>query len=143
MLKTEKIPINIQVLSLLFSRIFAFVYLKLSSRTYRQSSAVGHQPNKVYLLCQNFKKLTLMKKHWKLLSTDEEKVKQLQKALQVHPVFCHLLVQRGLLTYNAARQFFRPKWEDLHDPFLMKDMDIAVRRLADAIREKRKDFAIW
>lgn len=79
-----------------------------------------------------------MKKQWKLQPADPEKVAALQEALKVHPVFCQLLVQRGLLTYEAARQFFRPKWEDLHDPFLMKDMDKAVRRLADAIREKER-----
>jgi len=49
-----------------------------------------------------------------------------------------LLVQRGINTYEEARVFFRPKLSDLHDPFLMKDMDKAVERLSYAIKNNEK-----
>lgn len=50
------------------------------------------------------------------------------------PDFCTLLVQRGITTREAARSFFKPKWED-HDPFLMMDMDRAVERLDRALQQ--------
>ncbi|MFB9056689.1 single-stranded-DNA-specific exonuclease RecJ [Mariniflexile ostreae] len=65
---------------------------------------------------------------------DSEKVKLLQEALGVDAVIASLLVQRGIETYAEAKAFFRPKLEDLHDPFLMKDMDKAVVRIEKAIR---------
>src|SRR6218665_286301 len=72
---------------------------------------------------------------WNLLSTDETLVKSLRESLPIDPVFCQLLVQRGITTFDAARHFFRPSLDDLHDPFLMRDMDIAVQRLDQAIRQ--------
>lgn len=71
---------------------------------------------------------------WQISTIDEPLVRQLQKALQIDPVFCNLLVQRGITTLEAAQHFFRPKWEDLHDPFLMQDMDRAVGRLDQALK---------
>jgi len=62
-----------------------------------------------------------------------EKVKTLQKALQVDQTVASLLIQRGIETYEDAKTFFRPSLEDLHSPFLMKDMDKAVNRIEDAI----------
>ncbi|KGN98291.1 recombinase RecJ [Porphyromonas gingivicanis] len=53
----------------------------------------------------------------------------LSSVLRVPPVVGQLLVQRGVTTPEAAKQFFEPKLEDLHDPFLMKDMDKAVERI--------------
>lgn len=64
-----------------------------------------------------------------------EKVNQLAKELNVAPIIAKLLVQRGMETFEQARQFFRPSLEDLHDPYLMKDMDKAVNRLEKAIAE--------
>ncbi|PTM09070.1 MAG: single-stranded-DNA-specific exonuclease RecJ [Bacteroidetes bacterium] len=61
------------------------------------------------------------------------KVKLLQKVLQIDEVVAVLLLQRGIETYEAAKTFFRPSLSDLHDPFLMKDMDIAVSRIEAAI----------
>jgi single-stranded-DNA-specific exonuclease len=63
----------------------------------------------------------------------EEKVKLLAEALNVEEFVATLLVQRGIKTYEEARQFFRPTLEDLHNPFLMKDMDKAVERIELAI----------
>ena len=61
------------------------------------------------------------------------KVEELSKALQVDDLVATLLLQRGIDTYEVAKTFFRPSFEDLHDPFLMKDMDIAVARIEQAI----------
>ena len=63
-------------------------------------------------------------------------VKSLAKALSVPAVVAQLLVQRGITNFDAAKQFFRPDWHHLHDPFLMKDMDVAVARLQKAIENK-------
>ena len=62
-----------------------------------------------------------------------EKVKALAAELKVDELIATLLVQRGIETYEAARQFFRPNLDDLHDPYLMKDMDKAVNRIEAAI----------
>jgi single-stranded-DNA-specific exonuclease len=62
-----------------------------------------------------------------------EKVKALAAELNVAELIAMLLVQRGIETYEAARQFFRPSLSDLHNPYLMKDMDKAVARIETAI----------
>ncbi|MCW5519875.1 single-stranded-DNA-specific exonuclease RecJ [Aureitalea sp. L0-47] len=62
-----------------------------------------------------------------------EKVAKLSQALQVEPIIAMLLVQRGIETYEEAKAFFRPELTQLHDPFLMKDMDKAVARIERAI----------
>ncbi len=64
---------------------------------------------------------------------DSEKVKALSQALGVDGIIASLLVQRGVETFEEARKFFRPSLKDLHDPFLMKDMDQAVNRIERAI----------
>ena len=71
---------------------------------------------------------------WKLKSApDSKKVAELSKALSVATPIAKLLVQRGIETFDEAKYFFRPKLENLHDPFLMKDMDLAVTRVEEAI----------
>jgi len=71
---------------------------------------------------------------WNITPNPEpEKVKQLSEALNVDAFVAKLLVQRGITTYDEAREFFRPTLSDLHDPFLMKDMDKAVNRIETAI----------
>ncbi|GAA4968340.1 single-stranded-DNA-specific exonuclease RecJ [Algibacter aquimarinus] len=64
---------------------------------------------------------------------ETKKVEALQKALQVDTTVATLLLQRGIETYEDAKTFFRPSLNDLHNPFLMKDMDIAVSRIQEAI----------
>jgi single-stranded-DNA-specific exonuclease len=66
-------------------------------------------------------------------SVDEHKVQHLVDALAVDRSIAHLLVQRGIETFEEAKAFFRPKMEDLHNPFLMKDMDKAVERIERAL----------
>lgn len=71
---------------------------------------------------------------WNLLSKPEkEKVQQLQNELKIDEIIATLLVQRGIETYEQARSFFRPTLNDLHNPYLMKDMDKAVARIENAI----------
>ena len=64
---------------------------------------------------------------------DAVKVKQLSESLQVEETIASLLIQRGIETYEDAKQFFRPSLDDLHNPFLMKDMEQAVERIEAAI----------
>ena len=71
---------------------------------------------------------------WNIKSKPEkEKVQALQNALQVDEIIATLLVQRGIETFEQAKTFFRPTLEDLHNPYLMKDMDKAVSRIEKAI----------
>jgi len=71
---------------------------------------------------------------WNLKSKPEkEKVQALQNALQIDEIIATLLVQRGIETFEQAKTFFRPTLEDLHNPYLMKDMDKAVFRIEKAI----------
>jgi single-stranded-DNA-specific exonuclease len=69
---------------------------------------------------------------------DQNDIKHLSAALNVSMVIANLLAQRGIKTFNEAKTFFRPRLTDLHDPFLMKDMDKAVERLEIAIQKQEK-----
>ena len=62
-----------------------------------------------------------------------EASQQLAQELGISPILGKLLVERGITTAADARKFFRPQLPDLYDPFLMKDMDIAVERLNKAM----------
>ena len=79
-----------------------------------------------------------MQLRWKINEVDEEKVNALHGQLKVHPMLCRLLVQRGIETFEEAKHFFRPELSDLHDPFLMLDMDKAINRIAEAIANNEK-----
>ncbi len=72
--------------------------------------------------------------------TSEELVKrdELAQDLGISPSISSLLIQRNISTAEEARHFFRPNLRDLHDPFLMKDMDKAVERLNEAMGRKEK-----
>ncbi|HEY0090854.1 MAG TPA: single-stranded-DNA-specific exonuclease RecJ, partial [Flavobacterium sp.] len=73
---------------------------------------------------------------WKIKPCpDPGKTKKLSEALNVNECIAGLLVQRGIETYEQAKTFFRPTLEDLHDPYLMKDMDKAVARIELAISQ--------
>jgi single-stranded-DNA-specific exonuclease len=79
-----------------------------------------------------------MEKRWNLISADPVTVRNLQDALKIHPILCELLVQRGISDFDAAKQFFRPSLDHLHDPWLMKDMRKAVDRINEAIKGNQK-----
>ena len=75
-----------------------------------------------------------VEKIWKMREgADAENIRQLSSELGVDPVLAELLVQRNVRTFEQARSFFRPNLADLHDPFLMKDMDMAVERVRQAV----------
>lgn len=79
-----------------------------------------------------------MQKRWELTEYDVTEATELQEQLNIHPIFCQLLVQRGIYTFQQAKRFFRPQLSHLHDPFLMKDMERAVQRIGQAIIKKEK-----
>ena len=68
----------------------------------------------------------------------EKAAKELGEKLSISPILGQLLIQRGITTESAAKRFFRPQLADLINPFLMKDMDIAVDRLNDAMGRKER-----
>lgn len=69
---------------------------------------------------------------------EAEKSEALARELGINPILGKLLIQRGINTPSAAKKFFRPQLPDLHDPFLMKDMDLAVDRLNMAMGKKER-----
>ena len=75
--------------------------------------------------------------NWILNNTnDNEAVDTLSKELKISPILSSMLVKRQIRTYDQAKDFFRPNYESLHDPFLMKDMGRATNRLNKAIQDK-------
>ncbi|HBS86203.1 MAG: single-stranded-DNA-specific exonuclease RecJ [Bacteroidetes bacterium GWF2_38_335] len=80
-----------------------------------------------------------MEKNWIIKELgDRQIIQDLKSSLNVEEIVAQLLIQRGITTFDEARAFFRPQLEDLHDPFLMKDMDKAVTRLEAAIKYNEK-----
>ena len=69
---------------------------------------------------------------------EEQAAKELGEKLNMSPILTLLLIRRGITTESAAKRFFRPQLADLINPFLMKDMDIAVDRLNDAMGRKER-----
>jgi single-stranded-DNA-specific exonuclease len=79
-----------------------------------------------------------MEKRWRIKNVDEQKVFELADALKVNPLISRILVGRGIDNFSAARFYFRPEISQLHDPWLMKDMDPAVKRILRAVDMKEK-----
>lgn len=78
---------------------------------------------------------------WKIKHLDNQQTeikKRLASELNISPILAQLLVQRGIHTFEQARNYFRPDFANLHDPFLMADMEKAVARLTNAIQENEK-----
>lgn len=69
-------------------------------------------------------------------NSDQKIINQLSNELSIDTTLAALLVNRGIVSFDDAKFFFRPKLEHLHDPFLMMDMDIAVKRIDQAISNK-------
>ena len=67
-----------------------------------------------------------------------EAAKALSKETGISPILCNLLLERGITSAAEAKRFFRPQLNELHDPFMMKDMDIAVNRLNEAMGRKER-----
>lgn len=81
-----------------------------------------------------------MEKRWEIqVPANSQEVAQLAADLNnLHPILTSLLLQRGITSFDEAKHFFRPDLNDIHDPFLMKDMDKAVNRLQQAMDNEEK-----
>jgi single-stranded-DNA-specific exonuclease len=79
-----------------------------------------------------------MEKRWKIIQADPEKTKALYASLSINVALCQILVQRGIDTFEKAKNYFRPQISQLYDPFLMKDMDKAVERILSAFKKNEK-----
>jgi single-stranded-DNA-specific exonuclease len=79
-----------------------------------------------------------MDKRWKILKADLGKTAVLQESLKINTALCAILAERGFDSFEKARQYFRPQLSALHDPWLMKDMDKAIRRIFAAFEKKEK-----
>jgi single-stranded-DNA-specific exonuclease len=75
---------------------------------------------------------------WKYEAVDENEVTSLQNTLKINRGLCEVLIKRNIKTFEEAKNFFRPQWSHLHNPFLMKDMDKAVKRITTAMEKEEK-----
>lgn len=73
-----------------------------------------------------------------LTPENNEKKEKLANRLRIHPALCQLLIQRGVSSVEDAEKFFHPSLRDLHDPFLLPDMDKAIKRIERALGEKER-----
>ena len=81
----------------------------------------------------------LFKWNYKPPTSDEKRVaKELGEKLNINQILAYLLIRRGITTESGAKRFFHPQLADLNNPFLMKDMDVAVDRLNDAMGRKER-----
>ena len=79
-----------------------------------------------------------MEKRWKILSEKTEETLAMQESLKINKTLCKILVNRGFDTYEKAKNYFRPQLSHLHSPWLMKDMNKAVVRILEAIKNNEK-----
>lgn len=80
-----------------------------------------------------------MQKRWFIKEQPSEKeIEDLSTALKIHPSLAGVLIQRGITSFEEAHTFFRPNLTELHNPFLMKDMDRAVERIQRALKKGEK-----
>jgi single-stranded-DNA-specific exonuclease len=79
-----------------------------------------------------------MKKRWNILTGNASKENILHQSLKINTTLCKILVQRGIDDFIKAKDFFRPQLNNLHDPFLMKDMQKAVERIVTAFNLHEK-----
>lgn len=79
-----------------------------------------------------------MIKRWTIQKPNEQKVLSLRQSLNISRVLCSVLVGRGIENFEQAKDYFRPDILQLHDPWLMKDMDKAVARVFTAFEKKEK-----
>ncbi len=80
-----------------------------------------------------------MSKNWIIQTPPSNSIiEELKQTLCISDVLAQILAQKGIHTYDAAKDFFRPRLDQLHDPFLLKDMDRAVARIVQAIENKER-----
>lgn len=79
-----------------------------------------------------------MEKRWKILPCNDDNATELQKVLGISPSLCNILAQRGISSFDEAKNYFRPQLNMLHSPWLMKDMQKAVDRVMTSIANNEK-----
>ncbi len=92
-------------------------------------------------IAAEIRKIYIMQFKWNYqppTPSQEQSANELAEKLSISPVLAMLLIKRGITTESAAKRFFRPQLADLINPFLMKDMDLAVDRLNDAMGRKER-----
>ena len=77
-----------------------------------------------------------MNKKWQIYETNKEKVNELKEKYGINELLATILVNRNIVNEDEIRLFLKPTRNDFHDPFLIKDMDIAVERILKAIKNK-------
>lgn len=70
--------------------------------------------------------------------TSQSAIEKLGKEINVNPTLANMLINRGVESFEQAKDYFRPSLSQLHDPFLMKDMDAAVNRIEKAVKNQEK-----
>ena len=83
-----------------------------------------------------------MNKKWTITEFEETIAKGLQESLHIHPAITRILAERGIRNFEEAKAFFRPDLNLLNDPWLMKDMDLAVNRILQA-RDRREKILVY
>jgi len=79
-----------------------------------------------------------MKKTWKIYKTNEDKIGEMIKELNISPLLAAILVNRDITDLEKIKVFLDPTRNDFYDPFLLQDMDKAVERILRAIDNKEK-----
>ena len=79
-----------------------------------------------------------MEKRWKIIEADKERIEALRQSLSISLPLCNILAQREIDTFEKAKDYFRPQLFQLHDPFLMKDMNKALERILLAVEQNQK-----
>lgn len=80
-----------------------------------------------------------MSKNWIIQTPPSNSIiEELKQSLCISDVLAKILAQKGIHSYDEAKDFFRPRLDQLHDPFLLKDMDRAVARIVQAIENKER-----
>ncbi|MGI8542720.1 MAG: single-stranded-DNA-specific exonuclease RecJ, partial [Aridibacter sp.] len=83
-----------------------------------------------------------MKKRWNIKEHNRTEVAELAKSLKISPLIAALLISRGYDSFESAEKFLNPKYEDLLEPFLLKGIKTAVKRILEAVKNKEK-ILIW
>ncbi len=92
-----------------------------------------------FLQSNNIKETKNMEKKWMIKEKgNAEIIEELSKELNINKTLANLLLQRGITSFQEAKEFFRPDLNLLFDPFLMKDMDLAIDRINEAIENNEK-----
>ena len=79
-----------------------------------------------------------MNKKWQIYETNEEEVKKVKSKYQLNELLATILVNRNIIKEDDIRLFLNPTRDDFYDPFLLSDMDKAVKTMWTAIKEKKK-----